>query len=64
MMEDANERCEQPVRIVKAEINAGLIEKHRGTVSLSFGLRKHKRIAVKIVDDLAIESLKLLDFSS
>jgi adenine-specific DNA-methyltransferase len=48
-------------RNLKAEIDEELIEKYRGTVSLPFEPGKHKRIAVKIVDDRGIESLKLLD---
>ena len=45
---------------LKAEINEALIETYRGVVSLPFELGKHKRAAVKIVDDRGIESLKLL----
>jgi adenine-specific DNA-methyltransferase len=45
---------------LKAEIDEDLIEVYRGTVSLPFAAGKHKRIAVKIVDDRGIESLKLL----
>ena len=37
-----------------------LIEAYRGTVSLPFAPGGHKRIAVKIVDDRGIESLKVL----
>jgi adenine-specific DNA-methyltransferase len=45
---------------LKAEIDEGLIEAYRGTVSLPFEAGKYKRIAVKIVDDRGIESLKVL----
>jgi adenine-specific DNA-methyltransferase len=45
---------------LKAEIDAELIETYRGSVSLPFAAGKHKRIAVKIVDDRGIESLKVL----
>jgi len=45
---------------LKAEIDEELIEAYRGTVSLPFTAGGHKRIAVKIVDDRGIESLKLL----
>jgi adenine-specific DNA-methyltransferase len=38
-----------------------LIEQYRGTVSLPFEPGKHKRIAVKIVDDRGIESLKVME---
>ena len=46
---------------LKAEIDAELIEAYRGTVSLPFELGKHKRVAVKIVDDRGIESLKIVE---
>jgi len=45
---------------LKAEIDEDLIEAYRGTVSLPFAPGEHKRIAVKIVDDRGIESLKVL----
>ena len=37
------------------------VETYRGTTSLPFPLGKHQRIAVKIVDDRDIESLKIVD---
>jgi adenine-specific DNA-methyltransferase len=46
---------------MKAEIDEELIEAYRGTLSLPFELRKHSRVAVKIVDDCGIESLKILE---
>jgi adenine-specific DNA-methyltransferase len=46
---------------LKAEIDETLIEAYRGTVSLPFAPGKHGRVAVKIVDDRGIESLKILD---
>ncbi|MBN1936962.1 MAG: site-specific DNA-methyltransferase [Anaerolineae bacterium] len=48
-------------RNLKAEVDEELIEAYRGTVSLPFAAGKHKRIAVKIVDDRGIESLKILE---
>jgi adenine-specific DNA-methyltransferase len=45
---------------LKAEIDEELIEAYRGTVSLPFEAGEHKRIAVKIVDDRGIESLKVM----
>jgi adenine-specific DNA-methyltransferase len=45
---------------LKAEIDEDLIEAYRGTISLPFEPGKHKRIAVKIVDDRGIESLKVI----
>jgi adenine-specific DNA-methyltransferase len=46
---------------LKAEIDEELIEAYRGTVSLPFAPGEHKRIAVKIVDDRGIESLKVME---
>jgi adenine-specific DNA-methyltransferase len=48
-------------RNLKAEIDEELIEVYRGTVSLPFAPGKHQRIAVKIVDDRGIESLKVME---
>ena len=46
---------------LKAEIDQALIEAYRGTKSLPFTMGERKRIAVKIVDDRGIESLKVLE---
>ena len=46
---------------LKAEIDQELIEAYRGTVSLPFEIGDNKRIAVKIVDDRGIESLKIME---
>jgi adenine-specific DNA-methyltransferase len=46
---------------LKAEIDEERIEAYRGTVSLPFEPGKHRRIAVKIVDDRGIESLKVME---
>ena len=48
-------------RNLKAEINLELIEAYRDTVSLPFEPGKHKRVAVKMVDDRGIESLKIIE---
>jgi adenine-specific DNA-methyltransferase len=48
-------------RNLKAEIDGELIEAYRGTVSLPFKPGDNKRVAVKIVDDRGIESLKIID---
>ena len=45
---------------LKAEIDADLIEAYRGTISLPFNIGDYKQIAIKIVDDRGIESLKIL----
>jgi adenine-specific DNA-methyltransferase len=48
-------------RNLKAEIDENLLEAYRGTVSLPFDLGEHSRVAVKIVDDRGIESLKIME---
>ncbi len=48
-------------RSLKAEIDDDLIESYRGTVSLPFEPGEHKRVAVKIIDDRGIESLRIID---
>ena len=48
---------------LKSEIDMNLIEKYRGTRSLPFEAGKHQKVAVKIVDDRGIGSLKVLDLS-
>ena len=47
-------------RNLKAEIDEDLIEAYRGTVSLPFEAGEHGRVAVKIVDDRGIESLRVI----
>ena len=59
-MADEDEGWAKLARNLKAEIDPDLIEKYRGTVSLPFALGEHKRIAVKVIDDRGIESLKVL----
>lgn len=46
---------------LKAEIDLDLIEAYRGTISLPFETGDNRRIAVKIVDDRGIESLKIME---
>ncbi|MCL6566745.1 MAG: site-specific DNA-methyltransferase [Acidobacteriia bacterium] len=48
-------------RNLKAEIDPELIEAYRGTVSLPFEPGPNKRVAVKVIDDRGIESLKVVD---
>jgi len=47
-------------RNLRAEIDEELIEAYRGTVSLPFEPGPHRQIAVKIIDDRGIESLRIL----
>jgi adenine-specific DNA-methyltransferase len=46
---------------LNAEIDSDLIEAYRGTVSLPFESGQYKRIAVKVIDDRGIESLKIVE---
>ncbi|MDE2716424.1 MAG: site-specific DNA-methyltransferase, partial [Chloroflexota bacterium] len=60
-MADGREGWSNLARNLKAEIDADLIESYRGTESLPFEPGEHNRIAVKIVDDRGIESLRVLE---
>jgi len=57
---DEDEGWAKLARNLKAEIDPDLIEHYRGTISLPFALGEHKRVAVKVIDDRGIESLKVL----
>jgi adenine-specific DNA-methyltransferase len=46
---------------LKAEIDEELVEEYRGTTSLPFAAGEHNRVAVKIVDDRGIESLRIVE---
>lgn len=47
-------------KTIRAELDDDLLEQFHGTVSLPFEAGDHRRVAVKIVDDRGIESLKIL----
>ena len=47
-------------KTLKGEIDSDLIEEYHGTQSIPFDLGEHKRIAVKIVDDRGVESLRVI----
>ena len=47
-------------RSLRAEIDEERIEAYRGTQSLPFAAGEHRRVAVKILDDRGIESLRIL----
>ncbi|MEG3907507.1 site-specific DNA-methyltransferase [Microcoleus sp. w2-18bC1] len=51
-------------RNLKAEIDEDLIESYQGTVSLPFEIGEYQRVAVKIVDDRGIESLKIIQLTA
>lgn len=50
-------------KTLKAEIDPDLIEAYLGAESLPFEAGKHRRVAVKIIDDRGIESLKIVDLN-
>ncbi|MBT9175220.1 MAG: Modification methylase DpnIIB [candidate division WS2 bacterium] len=60
-MAGAKEGWAKLAKSLKTEIDEELLEAYRGTVSLPFAPGEHRRIAVKIVDDRGIESLKVLE---
>jgi adenine-specific DNA-methyltransferase len=47
-------------KTIRAELDEDLLEQFHGTVSLPFEAGDNKRVAVKIVDDRGIESLKIV----
>ena len=59
-MSGPNDGWARLARNLKAEIDEDLIEAYRGAVSLPFEAGEHRRVAVKIVDDRGIESLKVV----
>jgi len=60
-MADDNEGWAKLARNLKAEIDPDLIEGYRKTVSLPFEPGEYKRVAVKLIDDRGIESLKVVE---
>lgn len=59
-MAGSNEGWNKLAKSLKAYVDEDLIEKYRGNVSLPFKLGHNKRVAVKIIDDRGIESLKII----
>ncbi len=59
-MADDDQGWAKLARNLKAEIDPELIEAYRGTVSLPFEAGGHRRVAVKVIDDRGIESLRVL----
>jgi len=60
-MASAKEGWTKLAKNLKAEIDEELIEAYRGTTSLPFERGDNKRIAIKIIDDRGIESLKIME---
>lgn len=59
-MADAKGGWNRLRRTVRAELDEDLLDQFHGTVSLPFAAGEQGRIAVKIVDDRGIESLKIM----
>lgn len=59
-MADAKGGWNRLRKTVRAELDEDLLEQFHGTVSLPFAAGDNQRIAVKIVDDRGIESLKIM----
>jgi len=59
-MAGANEGWARLAKTLKAEIDPERIEAFRGTVSLPFEAGTNRTIAVKIIDDRGIESLRVI----
>lgn len=55
-----NDGWNKLAKTLKAEIDQDLIEKYAGSESLWFTAQPNSRIAVKIIDDRGIESLKVI----
>ncbi len=59
-MAGKGEGWEKLKKDIRAELNESLLEKFHGTKSLPFEAGENKKVAVKIVDDRGIESLKII----
>lgn len=60
VLSPGKDQLQRLAKTLKAEIDADLIESYYGTQSLPFEAGPNKRVAVKIVDDRGIESLKII----
>jgi adenine-specific DNA-methyltransferase len=47
-------------KTIRAELNEDLLSQYHGTVSLPFEAGPNRKVAVKVVDDRGVESLKIL----
>ena len=59
-MADAKGGWNRLKKTVRAELDEDLLEQFHGTVSLPFEAGENRRVAVKIVDDRGIESIKII----
>lgn len=59
-IEGRNRGWTKLAKTLKSEINHEALEAYRGTESLPFEVKESRNIAVKIIDDRGIESLKII----
>ena len=59
-MEGAPGGWNKLARVLKAKVDDDLISKYQGTESIPFKAGPNRRVAVKIIDDRGIESLKII----
>jgi adenine-specific DNA-methyltransferase len=59
-MASKGEGWERLKKNIRAELDEALLAKYHGTISLPFAAGDNRKIAVKIVDDRGIESLKVI----
>ncbi len=59
-MAGKGEGWEKLKKDIRAELDESLLGQFQGTVSLSFAAGENRKVAVKIVDDRGIESLKVI----
>ncbi len=59
-MADDDEGLPKLSRNLRAEIDADLVKAYRGTASLPFEPGPKKGVAVKVIDDRGIESLRVV----
>ena len=59
-MEDTKDNWARLAKDLSAEIDTDLIQYYHGSQSIPFEMGAHNRIAVKIVDDRGLESLKIV----
>jgi len=60
-MAGKGEGWEKLKKNIRAELDESRLEAFHGTVSLPFEAGEHRKVAVKIVDDRGIESLKVIN---
>jgi len=60
-MAGKGEGWEKLKKDIRAELDESLLQAFHGTVSLPFAAGDNRKVAVKIVDDRGIESLKVIN---